>query len=149
MALAAVLAATLLLPAVAAARSVAPPGNSEADQYFETLPDSTGPRSPDSARTPVDAVREGSLRARTARELARRGAGGEALARAVGATGPAGVVGGGGGPSPRVAETGEAAGGSGEAAGPAGLDFGFPLLLALLALAALAFALSRRRGATG
>ena len=56
-------------PAWAAARVIAPPGNSEADQYFETLPGPTGPHAPASTQE----AREGALSEGTEQALLRRG----------------------------------------------------------------------------
>lgn len=139
MTLALVLGGLLALgTSVAAARVVAPPGNSEADQYFQTVPGSAGPRSPDSSRTPDDAVREGTLPAASAAALEARGPSGEALADAVGATGPSGVA--------------DISGSSGEGAaapgGGEGLGVLFPLALLGAAAGAIAFAVARRRRAT-
>jgi hypothetical protein len=132
--LAVLLTLALPLPA-AAARTVAPPGNSEADQYFETLPGSAGPRAPDSTRTPGDAVREGDLTAGTASALEGRGERGRALASAVATTAPR--RGGGSGSASPNAPVGALGGG--------GMGAALPLLLAATAGAATAFALVRRR----
>lgn len=142
------LALTPALPAGAAARVVAPPGNSEADQYFETVPGSAGPRGPDSAKKEDDAVRDGSLTPATARALRQRGAAGRVVVTAVARTAPARTRGGGGGAG------GRPGGGSPPSPSPAsspavpgkpGLGALFPLALAATALAAAAFALGRRR----
>lgn len=139
MALAALLALALPLPG-AVARSIAPPGNSEADQYFETLPDTTGPRSQDSSRSRRDAVQEGSLSAETAAALARRGIVGRALADAVAATTPSNAS--------AIDAKGRAATGKGSAPGGRGLGVAFPLALGSAALAAFAFGLARRGSRT-
>ena len=130
---------TLLAPAsaIAAARTVAPPGNSEADQYFQTLPGSAGPRTPDPTGTPQGAVREGSLTASAARGLAARGETGRALADAVARTAP-----------PRGSRVGRGSEPPAEASGSLGspgMSTAFPLILVATAAAAAGFALARRR----
>jgi hypothetical protein len=133
----AVLIAVALAPPASAARTFAPPGNAEADQYFQTLPGSAGAASPALAKTPEDAVREGKLKAGTERAL-RRGAAGGAVASLVAKTAPAGAVTGGGragGPQTGVLATPE----------KQGLGALLPLMLVAGAAAALAFALDRRR----
>jgi hypothetical protein len=97
--LAVLLALALALPAAAAVRVIAPPGNSEADQYYQTLPASTGPRAPDATKKARDAVRDGALAEATEGALRRRGPRGLALATAVAKTAPAGQPGGSGSPS--------------------------------------------------
>lgn len=128
--LALVLAA--LLPASAAARVLVPPGNAEADQYYETLPSPTGPRAPDLTKKARDAVREGALSETAEQGLRQRGPTGLALATAVAQT----ALPGGNGPAPA---------GLSAPAEP-GLGALFPLILALAAAAAAAFAFARRRG---
>ncbi len=136
--LALLLALALALPAGAAARSLAPPGNSEADQYYETLPASAGPRAPDPSKREEDAVREGDLSPATAQALRGRGAPGQAMARAVAQTAP-----------PRPARAGRVAPAAPASAlripGRPGLGAAFPLALMGMAAAALAFAVARRR----
>jgi hypothetical protein len=133
--LALLLAAALAAPAGAAVRVVAPPGASEADQYFETLPSSTGPRAPDAAKKARDAFRDGALTEAAEGALRRRGPRGLKLATAVAQTAPAGGPRGSGPPGePAVGPRGEG-----------GLGALFPLVLAATAAAALAFALARRR----
>jgi hypothetical protein len=141
------LLAVLALPgsAAAAVHVVAPPGASEADQYFETVPASTGPRAPNGERKEEDAVRDGSISPATGRALQRRGPAGQAVAALVADTAPA------------ASETATGRGGrSGRAAakptlppasapGKAGMGAVFPLALAAVAVAAVAFAVARRR----
>ena len=126
------LALALLLPAAAAARVVAPPGNSEADQYYETLPASTGPRAPDDTKQARDAVRDGALTEVTEKGLRQRGPAGLAVATAVAQTAPPARPG--GGSAVRIPEE-------------QGLGTLFPFALALAAAAALAFLVARRRRA--
>jgi len=135
----AVLALGLALPAVAAARVVAPPGNSEADQYYETLPASTGQHAPNSNKDEADAVAEGHLSPATAGALRRRGAAGQALATTVAKTAPAA-----GGPGGGQAVAGESAAQAGPT-GDGGLGAVFPLLLVGIAAGAAGFALARWR----
>jgi len=122
----------------AGARVVAPPGLSEADQYYQTLPGPTGPRAPVSAKE----AREGALSEATERALAQRGAAGQALATAIARTAPArgasGGPGGGGGPSPPPVSVAPSEGG--------GLGDLFPLVLVAAAAVAIAFAIGSRRG---
>jgi hypothetical protein len=125
-------------PAAAAVRVVAPPGNSEADQYYETLPASSGPHAPDSSKEEADAVRDGSLSPATARALSRHGAAGQAVATTVAKTAPARAPRPGG-----VARTAPAS--AVRIPGGAGLGAVFPLALVAAAAAALGFALARRR----
>lgn len=131
-------ALALAAPAGAAVRAIGPPGNSEADQYYQTLPASTGPRAPDLTKKARDAVRDGALSEATEGALRQRGPRGLALATAVAKTAPAEGVGAGGSPSRGAAS---AVGPPGER----GLGALFPFVLALTAAAALAFALTRRR----
>jgi hypothetical protein len=138
---------TLLLALVApvhagaANRTVAPPGASEADQYFQTLPASTGPRAPNSTKKARDAVRDGALTDATEGALRQRGPRGLAVATAVAKTAPArGPVGGGSRARAPAVPVG--------AIGEPGLGALFPLVLLATAAAALAFALGRRRSRT-
>ena len=130
------------LPAGAAVRVVAPPGNSEADQYYQTLPGATGPRAPDSAKETRDAVRDGALSETTERALRERGPEGLAVATVVAKTGPAGVP-------------GAAGDRDGSRTSPAsavrvpdeqGLGALFPLVLVFTAAGAVAFGVARWRG---
>jgi hypothetical protein len=119
-------------PATAAARVIAPPGNSEADQYYETVPSPSGPRAPDTTKKARDAVRDGALSEATEQGLRHRGPTGLALATAVGQTAlPKGP--GAQGLAVSVPEE-------------QGLGDIFPLILVLAGAAALAFTLARRRG---
>ncbi len=129
------------LPAGAAVRVVAPPGNSEADQYYQTLPGATGPRAPDSAKETRDAVRDGALGDATERALRQRGPEGLAVATVVAKTAPAGVPGAAGDDS-RVAAPASAV----RVPDDQGLGDLFPLVLALTAAGAIAFAAARWRG---
>src|SRR5213078_2978627 len=115
------------VPAGAVVRVIAPPGNSEADQYYQTVPSATGPRSPDPSKEARDAVREGVLSEASERSLRERGPTGLALATAVAQTAPSG--GAGGSPSPQVSVV--------QIPGRPGLGGLFPLMLALTGAAAL------------
>lgn len=130
----AVLVALALPSAVPAAPVAVPPGNSEADQYFETLPAPSGGRSPDTAKTVEDAVRERQLDAGTAKALEGRGKAGRAVATIVAQTGPPRH---GGGGRSRVAVA--------NAPEKQGLGAVFPLILMGTAVAAGAFAVARWR----
>ncbi|HET7484406.1 MAG TPA: hypothetical protein VFJ64_03430 [Solirubrobacterales bacterium] len=134
--LAVLLALAAPLPAASAARVIAPPGNSEADQYFETLPGPAGPRAPVSKKD----AREGALSDGAEQALLRRGATGEALAIAVARTAPGREAGGAGSrrPAPLPASTVRVP-------GEKGLGALFPLILVTTAAAAIAVAASHRR----
>lgn len=127
------LAFTLTFPALAAARLVAPPGLPEAEQYYETVPTSTGPREPDLTKKAHEAVRDGVISEATRQALDRRGPGGEALGDAIAQTAPEGAAGA-GSQSPALGSLGE------QDLGP-----GFLFLIVAMAGAAVAFAASRRR----
>ncbi|HEX6753530.1 MAG TPA: hypothetical protein VF093_08115 [Solirubrobacterales bacterium] len=131
------------LPAGAAVRVVAPPGNSEADQYYQTLPGATGPRAPDSAKETRDAVRDGALSEATEGALRERGPEGLAVATVVAKTAPAGVPGADGG---RDGSRATASASALRVLDDQGLGALFPLVLALTAAGAIAFAAARRRG---
>jgi hypothetical protein len=126
------LASTLTFPALAAARLVAPPGLPEAEQYYETVPTSTGPREPDLTKKAHEAVRDGVISEGTRRTLDRRGPGGEALGDAIAQTAPEATTG--GSRPPALGSLGEQ-----------GLGPGFLLLIAAMGGAAIAFGISRRR----
>jgi hypothetical protein len=126
------LALTLTSPAHAAARLVAPPGLPEAEQYYETVPTSTGPREPDLNKKAHDAVREGVISETTERSLDQRGSNGEALGDAIAQTASEGAAG--AGSRPALGSLGEQ-----------GLGLGFPFLIVAMAGTAVAFAASRRR----
>jgi hypothetical protein len=130
------LAIALAVPAQAGAkvRAIVPPGNSEADQYSQTIPGSTGPRVPDPTKDSRDGVRAGALSDATEGALRRRGLNGLALATAVAQT------------TERGAGRNAAPGGAGRPAGEPGLGDAFPLLLLAIAAAAIAFVLAKRRG---
>jgi hypothetical protein len=123
----------LALPTGAAARLVAPPGLPEAEQYYQTVPTSTGQRAPDATKKAHDAVRDGTISEATERALRQRGPTGEALGDAVARTAPEGASSG-GLQAPALGSLGEQ-----------GLGFAFPFLLLLTAAAGVAFAVSRRR----
>lgn len=138
--LALLLVLAMPLPAGAAVRVVAPPGNSEADQYYQTLPGATGPRAPDAAKETRDAVRDGALGEATERSLRRRGPEGLAVATVVAKTAPARAPGGGGGPA------GAPPAAAARVPDDQGLGALFPFLLVATAAAAIAFAVARWRG---
>lgn len=133
------LALVLAAPQSAAAtvRVIAPPGNSEADQYYETVPSPTGPRAPDATKKARDAVRDGALSEATEQGLRHRGPVGLALATAVAQTALPGGPGGHGSLSPALALS---------VPGEQGMGDLFLLILVLAAAAAVAFTLARRRG---
>jgi hypothetical protein len=132
--LALLLALLLAAPQAAAARVVAPPGNSEADQYYETVPSPTGPRAPDTTKKARDAVRDGALSEATEQGLRHRGPVGLALATAVAQTAVPKAH---GSAPPALALS---------APEEQGLGDLFPLILVLAGAAAVAFTLARRRG---
>jgi hypothetical protein len=137
LALALALALAAPQPAMAAARVIAPPGNSEADQYYETVPSPTGPRAPDTTKKARDAVRDGALSKATEQGLRHRGPVGLALATGVAQTALPGGSGGHDSSSPALALS---------VPGEQGLGDLFPLILVLAGAGALAFTLARRRG---
>ncbi|HEX5375226.1 MAG TPA: hypothetical protein VFW48_03620 [Solirubrobacterales bacterium] len=141
--LALLLVLVMPLPAGAAVRVVAPPGNSEADQYYQTLPGATGPRAPDSAKETRDAVRDGALSEATEGALRQRGPEGLAVATVVAKTAPAGVPGGAG---DRDGSRAAASASAVRVLDDQGLGAFFPLLLALTAAGAVAFGVARWRG---
>ena len=53
--------ALFTLPSLAFGQTVVPPGNSEADQYFEATPDATGDKSLDGSREPADVLTPNQL----------------------------------------------------------------------------------------
>jgi hypothetical protein len=124
----------------AAVRVVAPPGNSEADQYYQTLPGATGPRAPDSAKETRDAVRDGALSEATERALRERGPEGLAVATVVAKTAPSGVLGVG------AERDGSPPASAVRVPDDQGLGGLFPLVLALTAAAAVVFGAARWRG---
>ncbi len=120
------------LPASAGARVIAPPGNAEADQYYQTVPSPTGPRAPDTTKKARDAVREGVLTEATEQGLRHRGPTGLSLATAVAQTAlPRGH----GSPALTVSVPDEQ-----------GLGDLLLLILVVAGAAAVAFAFARRRG---
>jgi hypothetical protein len=134
MALALLLALALAPSAWAKERVLAPPGLPEAEEYFETVPTSTGPRAPDPSKKARDAVRDGALSEASEQALRKRGPNGLSLADAVAATAP--------GDTPENARRAPTLVSLTEP----GLGAGFPLMLVLAAVAAAAFFVSRRRG---
>lgn len=135
------LALALASPAAGApARTVAPPGNSEADQYYETLPASNGPRAPDPTKKARDAVREGALSEAGEHALRQRGPRGLALATAVARTAPPGTV-----SKDRPGLRLRPPALTVEPPSEPGMGAAFSLVLVVTAAAALAFAVSRRR----
>lgn len=137
--LAVVLATLAPFAPSAAARTVAPPGNSEADQYYETLPSPTGPRAPGSREAAEDAVREGRLDAGTEEALQSEGATGVAAAEAIARTAPS--------RSERGKGGGFGATGAGAVRPPTerGLGDLFLPVLAIVAIVSAAFFAARRR----
>ena len=121
-------------------RVVAPPGNSEADQYYQTLPGATGPRAPDSTKKARDAVRDGALSEATERALRQRGPRAWRSRPWSRKTAPAGVPGGGRRTSRRTSASAV------RVPDDQGLGALFPLVLALTAAGAIAFAVARWRG---
>jgi len=128
------IALAMAAPAGAAVHAIVPPGNSEADQYSQTIPGSTGPRVPDPTKDSGDAVRAGALSQGAEGALRQRGANGAALATAVAQT------------TERAAGKSAAPAAAGRPAGDPGLGAGFQFLLLAIAAAALAYAIARRRG---
>lgn len=139
------LVAFLAIPLPATAASIAtPPGNSEADQYFESLPTSQGPRSPDPERTPQDAVAEGTLTQASAEALEARGKDGQTAASIVAQTAPT-VGAGDADRSTGTNNAGTATNAAFELPEEDGMGIVLPLILVATGAAALGFALDRRR----
>jgi hypothetical protein len=127
----------------------APPGNSEADQYFESIPTPEGAQSPDSSKNAGDAVKEGKLTPAGAQALREQGSTGRAIAELVAQTAPSGAAG------TQSGKDGGAADGEGSTngvsfavPGEGGMGLLFPLLLAVTGAVALAFVVDRRRRST-
>jgi hypothetical protein len=139
------LAFALPLPAAAAAVQ-APPGNSEADQYFETLPSPAGAHSPDPSKNAGDAVEEGKLTPAGAQGLQDEGRVGRAIADVVAQTAPPGAAGK-QGTARRGSENlrGPTAGVNFEVPGDGGMGPLFWLVAAVTGVAAIAFVIDRRK----
>ena len=153
----------LAVPAGASAKSgcqgrtVSPHGNSEADQYSETIPGACGNHRPN-AGNPA-ASPNGTVPSQTLRRLESLGPGGQTAAALAQANAPAGArraEGGRGGTDdnpPSAGDTGEDGGalsGVGRALGGSsgdgeGMGIALPLVLAGTLVAALAYWLMRRR----
>lgn len=159
--LSASLALTLAVatPALADTKTV-PPGNGEADQYTETVPGAKGNQPPDPSRDPEDVLGPGQVD--DLEDEGRDGAGAAALAAATAPSGGAerggessgGGDSGGKGSGGDETDRGDGSPNAGDAviaaADPAappeeGLGSGLWVILAAAAVAALAFALGRRR----
>lgn len=133
----------LVAPATAPGQSLTvPPGNSEADQYFEATPDATGDKSIDGSRSPDEV-----LSARQLAELEALGADGVAAAALAAGTAPRAGTGeggstdqGGGGPN-----AGAAALGGDEQ----GMGRWLWLIVAVGAISALAYGGARLRARRG
>lgn len=154
------LAALAILPAVAlAAPSIVPPGNSEADQYAETVPGAEGNKPPDSGRPPEDVLTPSQID-----ELGEQGADGEAAAALAAATAPEGG-GSGSGSAGSAGEPGESGGAGGDSEGGSavgststptaavpsedGLGFVLWIVLAAGLAGAAAYVAARRRSFHG
>ena len=134
-------ALALILPASAAAQSITvPPGQSEADQYFEVVPDGTGNKSLDTARKPAEV-----LAPKQVAELEGLGEDGVAAAETAAASAP-GDRGGGRDNSSDSGGTGFAG-----AAAPSRDGFGGMLWLLMVAtvVAVGGYAIARRRSRGG
>ena len=137
--LAAVLAILATFVPGALARTVAPPGNSEADQYYQTLPSPTGPRGPGTREAAENAVREGRLDAGTEQALRSEGAVGADAAEAIARTAPS--------QSERSENGDRGTVGAGAVRPPTerGLGDLFLPILAVVGLASAAFFVARRQ----
>ena len=150
--IAAARAAALALPSVASAQVTVPPGNSEADQYFETVPNGSGDSSPDGTKSPEEVLTPEQVA-----ELEQLGPDGQAAAALAAATAPDGAekangaggsenAGGGSGPEGSTTVKG-ASPVAGAASVPAREGLGGLLWLIIIGagLAAVGFAIGRRR----
>lgn len=137
-------ALALLLPGSAAAQSInVPPGQSEADQYFEVVPDGTGNGSLDNSAQPSDALTPKQIAA-----LESLGGGGVAAAQAAAATAPD-DLGGGEGAQQEVSAPGESAVAGAVAPDRDGLGWVLWLLVAGTGAGVGGYAIARRRGRGG
>ena len=142
------LALAVLLPASAVAQSInVPPGQSEADQYFEVVPDGTGNKSLDNSAEPADVLTPAQIA-----ELEGLGEEGIAAAETAAASAP-GKPGGGKGGQGDVsgAGSGSAAAGLAGAVAPSRDGLGGMLWLVLVGTAAAVggYAIARRRSRGG
>lgn len=139
------IALILTAPSAATAKQSVPTGNSEIDQYTETLPGASGDQPTKGAGGASDGA--SVLSQATERRLQQQGRVGRAVANLANATAPKGraaATNGGGGGSPSgfdaVANTV-----SGSDGGGGGLGILLPLILGGVAAAALGYVLLRRR----
>ena len=138
------LALVLLFPAsVSAQQTIAPPGKAGADQYFETIPSGVGNAKPPQGSGATGSPSANSRSAGVA-TLARSGKDGRAAAAFAASS------------APRTAHVAIASSGSGDSPSSTalrpiggtdagGLGIALPILLATVAIAAAALALTRRR----
>ena len=141
-------ALALILPGSAAAQSInVPPGQSEADQYFEVVPDGTGNKSLDNSAEPADVLTPNQIA-----ELEGLGEDGAAAAQIAAATAPTDSSGGQGGQGDASGGgSGSAEAGVAGAVAPSrdGLGGMLWLVMAGTAAAVGGYALARRRSRGG
>ena len=134
----------LLVPGSAAAQSITvPPGQSEADQYFEVVPDGTGNGSLDTSAEPTDTLTPKQIAA-----LETLGGGGAAAAQAAAATAPEDA---GGGREARDEAPAAVESSAAGAVAPSrdGLDWMLWLLVVGTVAGVGGYAIARRRGRGG
>ena len=138
----------VLLPGSAAAQSInVPPGQSEADQYFEVVPDGTGNKSLDNSAEPSEVLTPAQIA-----ELEGLGEDGAAAAQTAAATAPGDSGGGKGGQGDASgAGSGSAEAGLAGAVAPSRDGLGGMLWLVLVGTAAAVggYAIARRRSRGG
>jgi hypothetical protein len=140
-------ALVLLLPAPASAQSInVPPGQSEADQYFEVVPEGTGNKSLDNSAEPGEVLTPSQIA-----ELEGLGEDGSAAAQTAAATAPGDSGGGGkgGDGSGRGAGSAEISAAGGVAPSRDGLGGMLWLVMAGTAAAVGGYAIARRRSRGG
>ncbi|MGI9557135.1 MAG: hypothetical protein ACR2N5_04250 [Solirubrobacterales bacterium] len=138
----------LLAPAATLGQSITvPPGNSEADQYFEVTPDATGDKSTDGSRTPEEVLTENQLAA--LQELGVDGESAAALAAQTAPVAPAGDgASGGAGGDEATDESGEVIVAQ-AATGREGMGAWLWVIIAASAIVAAAIGVARWRSAGG
>jgi hypothetical protein len=137
LALLAVLAASVLTPAIAGARVTVPPGSSEGDQYFEEIPNGAGSGGPERGGGGDPGGSGGGQEVAAAQALRALGADGAAAADVANANLP---------PIGAEKQGNEAESSSTEGGG--GIGSLLPILLAVTALGAIAYGLRQRLNPT-
>ena len=143
--LAVALLALLASAAVSFAQTVVPPGNSEADQYFEATPDATGDKSIDGSRSAEDVLTPKQLA-----ELEALGPDGAAAAALAAGTAPsAETLGAGEGEDPAAEGSAAPAGSAALITDRQGMGAWLWVIVAASAFIALGFGVARWRARGG